>query len=234
MPNADHVSTPLLCRKYVITFASRILSDPSGESGNCFVDVAHSPGENLLESCDCHWDQHKLGELAHIEAAGARSVLISVINQACEIFASGPRQPRLLKRHSALPPLRSNVQIAQSVGAEQPFVTDCDQEIRLYSAEVQRAGSERLTSIDYQGRANLPDSLSNPFQVDLTAIGPVTLRRGNDRRFFIDCIFQGFCPRSVTGAPHRDDAASSCACQLTPRVHIGGEFLIKENDGLCR
>jgi TolB-like protein/DNA-binding winged helix-turn-helix (wHTH) protein len=115
-----------------------------------------------------------------------------------------------------------------------PLVTNCDQEIRLHSCQIQRARSQRLTGINHQGRADRPGSLSNPLEVELAAVGPVTLRHRNDRGCFIDRVLQDFSPRRVTGAPHRTDTASSFARQLTPRIHIRRKLLIKQNDGLGR
>src|SRR5215472_16336296 len=126
MPNANHVATPFVWRKYGVAFTLRICGDPPSECRNCFLDVVHSPSEDLPHGCHCHWVQYKLGELAHVESASSRPVFISVINQSSELFASGPCQPRLLKRHSTFLPFRSDVQIPKSIWPEWPLVTNCD------------------------------------------------------------------------------------------------------------
>ena len=123
MPNANHVPAPLVRPKYGIAFKACMFGDPRGERRNCFMDVAYPPREDLLQSRRCHWDEHKLGELAHIKSARSRSIFVSVINEASEVFASGTRKPRLLKRYS-IPPFRSDVQIPESIRPEQPLVTN--------------------------------------------------------------------------------------------------------------
>ena len=152
-PNADHVSRALLAA-----------AEPSSQSpaASCAIffrqqrkrllNPFHAPGQDLPEGGNRHRRQNELRRLAHIEAARTGPIGIGVVDQPGEIVAAGARDPRLLQGHARLPPFWRDVEIAQSVRAEQPLVSHGRQEVRLYALEIERAGAERLAGIDDQCR----------------------------------------------------------------------------------
>src|ERR1019366_5590114 len=151
-----------------------------------------------------------------IEAARAWPVGVGVIDQPGKIVTPSARDPRLLERDARLPPFWRDIEITEAVRAKQPLIAHGRQEVRLDALEIQRAGPERLASVDDQASADSAHTLADALKIDSAAIRPVTLRHSNDRRVVVDRPHQSFGPIHAR-LPLCDHYASAVfLCQLIP------------------
>src|SRR5260370_28522780 len=93
-----------------------------------------------------------------------------------------------------MPAFRCDIEVAQAVRAEQPFVAHRNHEIGLDPLDIELRGPKRLTCVNYERSANPPDSLSDSFQIELAPIRPVTFRHGHGARIFIHRCLPCFGP----------------------------------------
>src|ERR1035437_2794097 len=115
----------------------------------------------------------------HIETPRARVVVFRIKDQAREIVGVRALNPILFQRHSLLP-FWGDIEKADGIGSEQPFVAGGDGEIWLHSilqaadAEGQRA--ERLGEIESERGAELAACFADADEVEPSAAGPVHVR----------------------------------------------------------
>ncbi len=81
------------CRKHGVTSVRRQLRHLGGEHRERLLDARNAPRENLLHCCNCHRGEQELRKLTHIEAARTWAVLVDIVYETREIFASCTRHP---------------------------------------------------------------------------------------------------------------------------------------------
>src|SRR5262249_28339958 len=128
---AEHVLRTLFRGRDQIAGIDCPLGDLLRELRDGLLDGGGAPIQKLLESSGAHRRENELRELAHVKTPGAGLKCVAVFGEAREVGTVAARHPRLLDGNALLLPFWRCVKIAESVGAELPFVADGDEEVGL-------------------------------------------------------------------------------------------------------
>src|SRR6185436_7067870 len=126
-------------------------------------------------------DRHecKIAALADVETARAGLKFAAVVDETGEILGVLARDPIVLDRSTALP-ARCDVEKAEAVWPEQPLVAGDGDKVRIDASHVERQRADRLGRIHAERGADAATCRADRLEVDQPAIGPMTMRDGDD------------------------------------------------------
>src|SRR5262245_66190390 len=110
---------------------------------------------------------------------------MAVVDQACEILGVLARNPIVLDGTTALP-ARRNVEKSKTVRPEKPFVAGDADKIRIDALHVERQRADRLGCIHAEGGADAATCGCDRLEIDEPAVGPMTMRPGDNAGRWID------------------------------------------------
>ena len=212
-------------------FAARALGDGARAQPQRLADARHRPLQDQVERGFGHRHQCKVAALADVETARARLKVVAVVDQAGEILGALARDPIVLDGATALP-ARRNVEKSETVWPEQPFVAGDGDKIRIDPLHVERQRADRLGGIHAERGADAATRRRDRLEVDEPAVGPMTLRHGDDRGRCIDGRKQRGSPIVVAGARDRDESGPGSLGQIHPRIDVGWKLLRQRHDAL--
>src|ERR1700722_1901044 len=118
-----------------------------GKSAGRLGNLRYTPLQQLLHSADRGGKQREVRALAHVESPRPIVIILVIKNQTREIAGIGSYNPIFFQRRSSLPFWR-NIQKADRIRPQQPFVGGRPREIRLHFVDVDRQRSERLGKVE--------------------------------------------------------------------------------------
>ena len=135
-------------------------------------------------------------------------------------------------QRTALLPLGGCIHKTKRIRPEQPLVTSGNHEIRLDGLNIKGQCTQRLRRIYDESSANLTAALANGNQINQAAIGPMTVRQGNDAGFVVDAVKDGSGPVAIRRARDGDDNAVAVICLSPTGEDVGGELLLQQHNVL--
>src|ERR671911_2591705 len=192
----DHVPRTLLLGDRRDTKRHSLLFDEIRQRADSFGDVLHSPVEDLAQRLARHGEQGEVAPLSHVVASGARLEGVLVRYQPRKVLASAAVDPVVLYG-LPLPILLPNIHKPHTIRSEQPLVRRGDEKVGPDLRYVEGISPERLYRVDDKRRAHFADPLTDAPEVDERAVGPVTVRDGDNGGVGVDLREQGSAPVEI-------------------------------------
>ena len=176
--------------------------------------------------------QGEVRPLAHVVTLRARSIGVGIVDQAREVGGAFAGDPVLLQRRAAAPVGRG-IEEAGGIGPEQPLVSCRHREIRPNLAHVECHRAAALRQVQHKRGADLAATRADGDEVDAGPIRPAHLRAGDQSGVRGDGAEQGFGERLVAARRDRFDHRAALACVLAPRIDVGRELVLEQQDLLA-
>jgi uncharacterized protein YbaR (Trm112 family) len=155
------------------------IGDGGGPGGEGFGDRRDAPGEDTVQRRGGRRQQGEVRRFPHVEAAGARAVVVAVVDEAGEVLGAGAPHPVLFER-AAIAVARRDVEKAGGVGPEQPLVGGGDEEVGIDGGKIERERAGGLSDVEHESRADGAGRGGDGDEVEQGAVGPAAVRDRND------------------------------------------------------